>query len=148
MRWRASRPQLKRDPLGSTPNDAPTMYLRFAVHARDDDSKREKGLFTALYEVHDAGRLTDYETTWFKEQELWFRKHLKRPEPLTEPTAILWFRSTATEHISRMRALAALLDHKDTPVTVFETVKPGYIVYEDEYQVAAIPFGRETFDQA
>jgi len=85
--------------------------LRFAIHSRDEDSKRERGLFTALYELRDAGQLTDYET----------------------------------EHITRMRALAALLDHKDTPVAAFETDKPGYVVYEDEHQVAAIPFGRETF---
>jgi len=37
------------------------MYLRFAVHARHEASKREKGLFSALYELRDEGRLTDYE---------------------------------------------------------------------------------------
>jgi len=121
------------------------MYLRFAIHSRDEDSKREKGLFTALYALRDAGQLTDYEAAWFDEQERWFRTNLKRPKALDDPAAILWFKSTATEHITRMRALAALLDHKDTPVAAFETDKPGYVVYEDAHQVAAIPFGRETF---
>ena len=122
------------------------MYLRFAIHSRDEDSNREKGLFTALYALRDAGQLTDYEATWFEEQERWFRVHLKRPKPLNEPAAILWFKPTAIEHIARMRALAALLDHKDTPVAALETEKPGYVVYEDEHQVAAIPFTRETFN--
>ena len=44
-----------------------------------------------------------------------------------------------------MRALAELLDHKDMTVATFESEKPGYVLYEDEHQVAAIPFARETF---
>jgi hypothetical protein len=121
------------------------MYLRFAVHATDEDSRRETGLFTVLYRLRDTGHLSADETTWFDEQERWFRRHLKRPKDLKEPLAIMWFKATAAEHIARMRALAALLEHKDTLVAVFETEKPGYLVYEDDHQVAAIPFARETF---
>src|SRR2546425_6972016 len=75
------------------------MYLRFAVHARHEDSKREKGLFSALYELRDEGRLTDYELVWFTEQAQWFNAHLKAPKALDDPAAIMWFKSTATEHI-------------------------------------------------
>jgi hypothetical protein len=34
---------------------------------------------------------------------------------------------------------------KDIAVEEFRTDKPGYIVYEDAHQVAAIPFTNETF---
>jgi hypothetical protein len=68
-----------------------------------------------------------------------------RPPDLNEPMAILWFKDTATEHISRMRALCALLEHKDIAVDVIQTEKPGDIIYEDALQVAAIPYVRETF---
>lgn len=44
-----------------------------------------------------------------------------------------------------MRELTVLLEHKDIAVEEFRTDKPGYIVYEDDYQVAAIPFTTETF---
>ena len=44
-----------------------------------------------------------------------------------------------------MRALAALLEHKDTAVDVIESDRPGYVIYEDEHQIAAVPFVRETF---
>jgi len=121
------------------------MYLRFAVHARHEDSNREKGLFSALYELRDEGRLTGYELIWFNEQAQWFNAHLKAPKALNDPAAIMWFKSTATEHIARMRALAELLEHKDMTVATFESAKPGYVLYEDEHQVAAIPFARETF---
>ena len=120
------------------------MFLRFAVHARHETSQRGQGLFTAIYELEKKGRLAEYEAAWFSEQERWFNKHLERPEPLKSPLAILWFKSTAFEHITRMRALAALVEHKDTVVEVIQTDRPGYVVYEDEYQVAAIPFGQDT----
>jgi hypothetical protein len=103
------------------------------------------GLFTILYRLEKAGRLAEYESVWFEEQERWFNEHLAKPEPLQDPKAILWFKASALEHIGRMRALAALLEHKDTHVDVVESDRPGYVIYEDEHQVAAVPFARETF---
>ncbi len=44
-----------------------------------------------------------------------------------------------------MRELVGLLEHKGIPVTELRTDKPGYILYEDECQVVAMPFERETF---
>jgi hypothetical protein len=60
------------------------MFLRFAVHDRDEDSGREKGVFTALYGLADQHSLSDYEMSWFVEQEVWFTKHLKRPPDLKD----------------------------------------------------------------
>jgi hypothetical protein len=101
------------------------VFLRFAITTPDEDSRREKGVFTALYELEDAGGLADYELSWWQEQRRWFSEHLKRPPSLTEPNAILWFKDDATEHIARMRALTALLQHKDMPVVTFETARLG-----------------------
>jgi hypothetical protein len=115
------------------------MFLRFAVHARHKTSQRGRGLFSAIYDLEKNGRLAEYEAAWFSEQEQWFNENLERPEPLKSPLAILWFKSTALEHITRMRALAALVEHKDTVVDVIQSDRPGYVVYEDAYQVAAIP---------
>ena len=39
-----------------------------------------------------------------------------------------------------MRELAAMLDQHSLAVRVLTTSKPGYVVYEDEYQVLAEPF--------
>jgi len=43
-----------------------------------------------------------------------------------------------------MHQLCALLKHKDIQVEILRTDRPGYIVYEDEFQVATIPFSRST----
>jgi hypothetical protein len=47
---------------------------------------------------------------------------------------------SAKDHVARMRELVQLLRHKDISVDELRTEKPGYVVYEDEFQVTAIPF--------
>ena len=37
-----------------------------------------------------------------------------------------------------------MLERYDLVVEVVRQKNPGYIVYEDEFQVAAIPYGKET----
>lgn len=59
--------------------------------------------------------------------------------------ALASFKASAVEHISRMRELVALLERKTIFVTELRTERPGYIVYENEHQVAAMPFEREPF---
>jgi hypothetical protein len=43
-----------------------------------------------------------------------------------------------------MRELVALLEHKAIALEELRTERPGYVVYEDEFQVAAMPFGSDT----
>ena len=125
-------------------------FLRFVVASADPRTGEPTGLFTALYALERAGRLADHELDWFREQERWFNEHLPRPERLARsdrsgahPAAILWFKASALEYVSRMRALVALLAEKDVPVQVLSTTRPGYVVYEDDAQVAAEPFRGE-----
>jgi hypothetical protein len=110
------------------------------------------GVFSALYALERRGELLPHERSWFQNAEAWFNEHLRRPDrlawssrPNAPERAITWLRASATEHISRMRDLVALLEHKDVQVEELRTDRPGYVVYEDEYQVAAMPFGKETF---
>jgi len=39
-----------------------------------------------------------------------------------------------------MRELATILEGQGISIEVLQTEKPGYIVYEDNYQVTADPF--------
>ena len=127
-------------------------FIRFAVTTRDASSDQQQGVFTALYALEDARALLPHEEEWFQGIERWFDENLARPSrlawssrPNAPERAISWFKLSATEHVSRMRELVALLEHKDIAVEEFRTDKPGYIVYEDAHQVAAIPFTNETF---
>lgn len=51
-----------------------------------------------------------------------------------------WFKATATEHIAKMREMSCILEQNGFYVRVIKAQRPGYIVYEDEYQVVAEPF--------
>lgn len=64
------------------------------------------------------------------------RRH-KLPLQRGDCCALSWFKPTAREHISNMRALAAILDAHGITVDVLREQRPGYIVYEDEHQVVA-----------
>jgi hypothetical protein len=77
----------------------------------------------------------------------WFNEHLARPErlsvsrhPRAKGTAVSWIRASAYEHLSRLRRLAALVESRGTAVFESRTKRPGYVVYEDAYQVVALPF--------
>jgi hypothetical protein len=128
------------------------MYIRFVVSERDEDSGRERGVFSALYALDASGELASYERDWFHEAEAWFNENLPRPDrlawssrPNAPERAISWFKASAVDHVTCMRELVALLEHKAIVVTELRTERPGYVVYEDEHQVVAMPFERETF---
>lgn len=123
------------------------MYVRFVTARRDPNSERQQGIFQAIYDLEDAGQLRPHEMDWFVSIEEWFTKHLKTPDRFTSSSrhnargrAITWLKMSAKEHVAWMRELAALLEHKDIHVEELRTDRPGYVVYEDEFQVATIPF--------
>jgi hypothetical protein len=126
------------------------VYLRFVTSERDERSQELTGIFTALYALERRGQLEPYELEWFRSAERWFNENLKPPDRLARSKrhnaarrAITWLKDSAVEHVSRMRELVALLEHKDVLVHEFRTERPGYIVYEDSHQIAAEPFDGE-----
>ena len=144
----AKSPQLMRGPLGSRTEISTPMLMRFVIGTRDPSSQVEAGLFAAAYKLRDAERLPDYDQTRLRELLAWFAEHLVIPAPLSDvperdkrPRAISWSKSQAKEHIQRARELASLLEQYDVRVTTVTTQRPGYVVYEDEHQLVAEPFG-------
>jgi len=126
------------------------MYIRFVVFEKDTDSHKRKGLFIALSELQDAGELSEDEEKQAKELSKWFANNLKKPDSFTTSKkhhalnkAISWFKPAAKKHISRMREIVTILEAHDIIVDYVKTNNPGYIVYEDDFQVTAEPF-KET----
>lgn len=126
------------------------MFLRFVIPENDPDSGKRQGLFQAISDLQYEARLTVEEEDLYNDLRRWFNEHLERPTRFSRASrhnpsnvAISWFKDSATSHISKMRELAAILETHDIAVEVIQTDRPGYIVYEDNYQVCAEPF-RET----
>jgi|ERR1700689_1892020 hypothetical protein len=125
------------------------MYLRFVVADIDEDSERALGVFHAVRYLRDAGKLYPYEEDQHDMVRWWFNENLEKPTRFTaskppfyrkKNKAICWFKHTASEHLARVRELAAILDNHGVPVRTLKAKRVGYVVYEDEYQIVAEPF--------
>jgi hypothetical protein len=130
------------------------VYLRFVVAYIDRDSGRELGVFQAVWNLRDRGRLSGDEETHHDSIRKWFNEHLEKPTRFTaakppyyrrQAKALSWFKDSAHEHISRVRELVTILEHHGISVRMLKTDRVGYIVYEDEYQIVAEPFAKETY---
>jgi hypothetical protein len=123
------------------------MFIRFVIHHIDSDSGRRQGLFQALADLEHSGELLPHEQMEYERINLWFRRNLKRPrsfsrstKPHAKKVAISWFKSEATEYIANMHVFAQILREHGIEVDELRSERPGYIVYEDAFQVAAEPF--------
>ena len=124
------------------------MYLRFVIAKKDEDSGRRQGLFQALADLDYADLLSSDERENYERLKKWFNAELKKPRSFSRSSkasaknvAIGWFKDTAGEHIANMRELALILDVHGIRTETIWTDRPGYIVYEDDFQIAAVPFG-------
>ena len=123
------------------------MFIRFVIHTLDRDSGRRQGLFQALSDIADGGRLAAHEQAAYEEVRDWFGKHLPVPptfsrsrKPSAKKVALSWFKPSAAEHIARMRKMAAILEMHGIPVEILKQARPGYVIYEDQYQLIAEPY--------
>lgn len=93
--------------------------------------------------MYEEGRLHAGERIWLLDELDWFNHHLPAPRSV-DPRAVFWFRPNAGEPLTRLWVVVRLLEDNGVPVQVYRTRRPGNVVYEDRYQVAAVPW-RDTF---
>jgi len=125
------------------------VYLRFVVADIQQDSGRELGVFHAIGDLRDVGKLSRDEEQHYDSLVLWFDKNLRKPSRFTaskppfyrkKNKAISWFKDGAHEHIAKIREVIAILEHHGVSVRMLKASRVGYVVYEDEHQVVAEPF--------
>lgn len=130
------------------------MYLRFVVADIDRDSGKELGVVHGVGNLRDHGGLDRHEEARHDLIRKWFNENLEKPRRFTnakppfhakQARAISWFKDSAHEHISRVRELVIILEHRGISVRMLKTDRVGYIVYDDEYQIVAEPFAKDTY---
>ena len=128
------------------------IYIRLVVAKNHTDSGRNMGLFMAMQELREKNELYDYEEDLVNELHHWFDIYLEAPPVQSSesnyyntPMAISWFKSSAKKHISKMREFGYILEAHGIYVDEIKTERPGKVLYEDSYQIAAIPF-QDTFN--
>jgi hypothetical protein len=122
-------------------------YVRFVTTRIDKSSGRRQGIFQAAAELADADELCDDEREEFEALGEWFSEHLEKPDRFSRspksnaaPLAISWFKATAAEHVRRVRSICRILSEHGIHTEMITSARPGYIVFEDEHQVTAVPF--------
>ena len=122
---------------GSPPKAA--AYVRFAAHALHPESLRRKGLFSLAYEHLNDVELHADERASIQDALGWFEENLKVPR-FDEPRAVFFFRSTPAECMQRIWSLAYALREVGVSVEMQSFANPGRVIYEDEHQVAVVPW--------
>ena len=122
-------------------------YVRFVTAIVDEYSGRRQGLFQAAGDLEDGKELRADEVAELRAIRAWFNENLEKPlrfsrsrRPGASAKAISWFKSSAVEHVSRMHAICRTLEEHGIQTEMITTARPGYIVFEDEFQIAAEPF--------
>ena len=126
------------------------MFIRFVARIRHEESHRRTGVFQAADRLSRRGVLSAEEENRYEAVRQWFQRHLPVPRRLSRSgrrhacrKAICWFKKDANRYIDRVKSLVALLERHGIAMEMIRTERPGYVVYEDSYQIAAVPF-RET----
>lgn len=125
-------------------------FVRFILPSMNPDSGSKNGVFDVAYALRREDNLTAREYEELHQVLRWFGDNLSVPTRFNRTKSkgyfrrntkgIAWFRSSADEHISQMRHLAAILERHGHQVTMIKTSRPGYLVYEDDHQIVAEPF--------
>jgi len=123
------------------------MYIRFITMRIDADSEAPEGIFRAASFLRDDEELPPYDAEHLRDILKWFGAHLPTPsrfarsrQPHRKKKAISWFKSSAHDHIAKAREIVRLLDEHGWHVRTVKTDQPGFVVYEDAFQIAAVPF--------
>ncbi len=122
-------------------------YVRFVVGHKDEDSHVEQGIFHAAAQALERQNITGPDADELNGLRAWFSESLKRPTSFGRDKlrlGICWFKTGATEHISRIWEMANILERNGIYVKKIRTDRPGYVTYEDEWQLVAEPFRRGT----
>ena len=114
-------------------------FLRFTTHDRHPSSLRRSGIFVATHRALESGDIEHALALRLRAHLDWFAANLVSPD-IDEDRAIFLFKSDAIECTRRMWDLIHTLRDVGVLVEMQVFEKPGKVVYEDELQVAAIPW--------
>jgi hypothetical protein len=117
------------------------MFIRLVVTQKDRASSKKQGIFVPAYTLLKGGELVPEEHDRLKHAVEWFQDNLPLPDrSKISPKGIFWFKAGAGESVQRIWDIVDIIKCYDYKVELIKTHKPGYIKYEDQFQICAIPF--------
>ena len=123
------------------------VVLRFVTHSTDPPRHRT-GVFKIAYEIRRTLPAHAPYANELADQLAWFEANMAVPtrfstsrHPRASETAICWVKASAGDHVRRLRLLVALVEEAGRVwIDELRTERPGYVVFEDDHQVVALPF--------
>ena len=126
------------------------MYLRFVVEEVDEESHELRGVFQAASDLRDDVETRQEDREVLRELLMWFDKYLEAPGRFAksrkvnaEAKGISWFKKGADDCIDRVVEMCMVLRKYGVRTRMLKVNRVGYILYEDEDQVCAMPFRGE-----
>jgi hypothetical protein len=122
-------------------------FIRFVISRKDEDSHVEQGIFQAAARALEWQNITGPDADALNVLQAWFSENLEKPTSFGRDKlrlGICWFKASSAEHISRIWEMVHILERNSIHVKKIRTDKPGYVIYEDEWQLVAEPFRKGT----
>jgi hypothetical protein len=119
------------------------LYIRFQGRVKNSRANSCLGIFQMAFELRDGQILEKYFEKELVESIDWLKMHLKSPDVLKRGEsfrAISWFQPRAKEPLKRIRKIKFILEEHGYIIDTIKTKNPGNVIYEDGWQVIAIPF--------
>ncbi|MGY3453270.1 hypothetical protein [Bradyrhizobium sp. USDA 4353] len=127
--------------------------LRFVLREPHPDTGVAEGIFREAYRLRDDPNTSLQDRSELQTLLAWLEENLAVPRRFNRTTSkgyyrrrtasVSWLKSTAAEHVAKMHELGRVLARSGVSVSQIRTDRPGYVIFEDEYQVVAEPFRRE-----
>ena len=108
-----------------------------------------KGIFSMCWQLIQNDTMYEEDKELFKEIDGWFAEHLPwPPQCKNQEPVVCWFKTENSNEMMKMiRPAMWLLERYNHPYYVVYTNFPGEIVYEDQYQVAAVADGELQIEE-
>lgn len=121
----------------------PRQRIRFVATIIDHDSGAPQGIFQAAYRLRDDWEVPQQQREELRDLLEWFNQHLPAPELLSNPrhrSALSWFKPESKESITRVWSMVRILEQNGVIINKVRTGNPGFVIYEDEWQIVAKPW--------
>ena len=134
------------EPRCPGPNGPEGAFVRIQATTRNERGGFS-GVFGLVNRLAFAGELSAEEDRFRRVNNHWYDAAYPNPSDVDpavydhelNPRAAAWFKITAGHLLERVDGYLAILDRHGVGYEVVRSDRPGRIIYEDPYQVVAVP---------
>lgn len=127
------------------------MFLRFVGTTLDPRTGQAAGLLTIAYDLRDSGELNAADEIQLHDHLRWIQNTVPIPSRFSrgrnvnhkETHGLSWVKCEAQELMRHLYAIADIAGRYGHTIETIRSDRPGYVVYEDAWQIVAEPFHGE-----